>query len=497
MKTEYGRPLWRRLTCLYVVLAAVTALGMLVSKKYVSRGGPEDIEFVWRGLLIGLIPLFAGLCAFTFFRLLVPLRRTRNIGDEPERIRLAWERLARFPGELRLFHFGCGTAITTVYRLAARDWTFASPIPAGELARGISFDLSTFAALAFVHAAAARRLLRPYLRSLQWYRREESRGESAVNDLMAIAALGLVYEQIRLFVYAVVVFRDGEEPQPAVLLAIGAAVFGVSLAAVWLVSSMLFRDVDLLASRIRGNAGLPRRRLFERLPIISSHEPGALASAYNALQDRFEREYARYDRELQLAQRVQEQLLSPREGHIGLWRVATVCDRIEDVGGGFCDWTQTGDGRIALAAGRVVGDRLPAALVMSAILTLLRSGWRPDISAGERLTELGVALKELLAGGMCVHIAVAVIDPNRRIVEWSVAGEVSVAIEPSPAGADRKLEPESGPLGVQSAGLPTFSSVLVPSGRISIAVRTAERFAGERFEAQAVREGREPDGRAS
>src|SRR5690606_19864466 len=85
----------------------------------------------------------------------------------------------------------------------------------------------------------------------------------------------------------------------------------------------------------------------------------------------------------------------------------------QEVGGKFYDVLPFTPHRLAMVAGRVTGQGLPSALIMSALVMLFRTKMDPTSGAGQFLTELSADMVEILPDHLRIHIALVIIDLDR------------------------------------------------------------------------------------
>ncbi len=448
-----------RLAGIYAVLAAVTAVGMHYSGKYVHRKPePELIMALW-GTIVGLMLLLLTICLFTYCRLRLPRKLEHNV-REPERDRLLWERYTRFPLELFFVYAGCGMLLSQLYHFLALG---LPPWPAEEaLGYGQSSfsNLTTFIALGVLHYGAARWVLRPSILGLRVHAQEASKFRSAGTNLIAILVCGLVYMLVRTVLYVLNGREEDWHLRVEVLLSVGGTVFVVTFLAVVAMSRYWFRDLEWMADRLRELAGMTRGKLLGLIPIASPYESGELTAAFNALQKRIRNQYTKLERDLDLACRTQQQQLSGYERQWREWTMRGSRTETDEVGGGFYDAVPAGDGRLALVAGTVIGDALPSALAMSALRMLVRANVQAAESAERLLAGLVPALSDIAEDQLLIHLGVAFAEPERGVAEYASAGEMTVIVErdsgkekrefrsaPIGAGQPRRFDVERFPIG--------------------------------------------------
>ena len=133
-------------------------------------------------------------------------------------------------------------------------------------------------------------------------------------------------------------------------------------------------------------------------------------------------EAGRVERQLQLAQQVQARLLPNRPPRVRGYELAGVCLPSARVGGDYFDYVPLSDGRLGLVVADVSGHDLPAALIMSAFRTLVRTGLRSERPLGEVARTLDRELLDSTAGAAFVTAVLAVLEPARGCLRYVNCG---------------------------------------------------------------------------
>jgi serine phosphatase RsbU (regulator of sigma subunit) len=93
-----------------------------------------------------------------------------------------------------------------------------------------------------------------------------------------------------------------------------------------------------------------------------------------------------------------------------------------EVGGDFYDFLPFDDGRIGLITGDVAGKGIPAALVMTATRTMLRTAAQETTSPGEIFARANELLYTEIPSKMFVTCFFAILDPTSGFMRFSNAG---------------------------------------------------------------------------
>jgi sigma-B regulation protein RsbU (phosphoserine phosphatase) len=134
------------------------------------------------------------------------------------------------------------------------------------------------------------------------------------------------------------------------------------------------------------------------------------------------------------------------------------------VAGDWFDFIDLGDERYGIALADVSGKGMPAALLMSATRSLLRSFAKLDRSPGQTLMRLNQALSEDFPMGKFVTMVYAVLDARTREITVASAGHLRPLLI---NGECAYLEVDTGlPLGLGSSSYPEYTVNLKPGTRL-------------------------------
>jgi serine phosphatase RsbU (regulator of sigma subunit) len=134
------------------------------------------------------------------------------------------------------------------------------------------------------------------------------------------------------------------------------------------------------------------------------------------------RERERLDHELRVAQLIQQSFLPKRLPEPGSWDIAAHYRPAREVGGDFYDFIEFEDDSIGIVIGDVTDKGMPAAMVMSATRTLLRSLAQRRFSPAAVLTQANAVLAADIPPGMFVTCFYGVLDPASGRLVFANAG---------------------------------------------------------------------------
>lgn len=138
--------------------------------------------------------------------------------------------------------------------------------------------------------------------------------------------------------------------------------------------------------------------------------------------DRVHRE--RYEQELNVARRIQRELLPRQVPQPEGWCFEVFYEPAREVGGDFYDFYDLGEGRVGLAVGDVTDKGMPAALVMASCRTVLRGialGAR-DLAPGEVLRRANELLVGDIPAGMFITCLYGILQPASGAFRFANAG---------------------------------------------------------------------------
>jgi serine phosphatase RsbU (regulator of sigma subunit) len=134
------------------------------------------------------------------------------------------------------------------------------------------------------------------------------------------------------------------------------------------------------------------------------------------------REHERIEQELRTAQDIQQTFLPKDVPSLPGWQLVPYYQPAREVGGDFYDFLSFEDGRLGLVIGDVAGKGIPAALVMTATGTMLRTAAQERSSPGEVFARVNNLLYAETPSGMFATCFYAVLDPKSGRLHYVNAG---------------------------------------------------------------------------
>jgi serine phosphatase RsbU (regulator of sigma subunit) len=133
-------------------------------------------------------------------------------------------------------------------------------------------------------------------------------------------------------------------------------------------------------------------------------------------------ERERIEQELRTAQEIQHTFLPKNVPALPGWQLVPYYQPAREVGGDFYDFLPFEDGRLGLVIGDVTGKGIPAALVMTATRTMLRTAAQGTASPGEVFARVNELLFADIPPKMFVTCFYAILDPTSGLMKYANAG---------------------------------------------------------------------------
>lgn len=134
------------------------------------------------------------------------------------------------------------------------------------------------------------------------------------------------------------------------------------------------------------------------------------------------RERERIEQELRTARTIQHTFLPKDVPALPGWQIVPYYQSAREVGGDFYDFLPFEDGRLGLIIGDVTDKGIPAALVMTATRTMLRTASQGQSSPAAILARVNDLLYNDIPPGMFVTCFYAILDPKSGDIRYANAG---------------------------------------------------------------------------
>jgi len=291
--------------------------------------------------------------------------------------------------------------------------------------KSFCFEFSLVLLLAVLLFTLLRRRIRPILVQLVDEEADQVRSTTILTPLLITFISLMLIMMLSMSFYILNSLLYGKPLQLSVLFSIGlfTLLFGIVLFV--LIVAEFRRDLRVLIDGIHALSKGDRKHLQGTVPILFHDEAGQLGIRFNQLQKRVADSYSEIDKELELAYKVQQTLLPPAELQIKQVDIAAFCLPAKEVGGDFYDIVPLDENRFAVIIGDITGKGMPAALIMSAMLLLVRTEIRKGGTPGEILTRLNPVVLETVSEETYLTIALAIFDHKHYTCQFASAGHVS------------------------------------------------------------------------
>lgn len=202
-----------------------------------------------------------------------------------------------------------------------------------------------------------------------------------------------------------------------------------------------------------------RDELRAVIPVASSDEVSFLIGGFNKLQAKIGDLYKEIDEELELAFLVQQNLLPKQTHYFGNYKLEGLTIPVKEVGGDFFDIIPVSERKMVILIGDVSGKGLPAALLMSVMLGIVRAKIQNDsVSPAALLQEINQVLIPLLPDGMFITAGLGILDLETNHFSYGSAGHVPPLIKRN--GELSYVEQSSLPLGMDRSE--TYLEIVTP-----------------------------------
>jgi len=134
-------------------------------------------------------------------------------------------------------------------------------------------------------------------------------------------------------------------------------------------------------------------------------------------------EKERFQQEMNLARRIQLNMLPSELPVLKDWCLAAFYQPARVVGGDFYDFVEFEDGKLGFFIGDVTGKGMPAALLMATTRTLLRAMAQPGVSPGKVLQLVNNLVKRDTTANMFITCLYGILDPDTGHLAYANAGQ--------------------------------------------------------------------------
>jgi serine phosphatase RsbU (regulator of sigma subunit) len=208
-------------------------------------------------------------------------------------------------------------------------------------------------------------------------------------------------------------------------LSLGLLVVALAFVGIIPISNRMTRHLSTLTAGVRQLSG---GDFHTRVPVRSSDEFGALASAFNQMAADLEQheatavEQERLRREMELSRLIQTEMLPRYPLVSGPAEIAGVSLPAREVGGDFFNYFLLPDGRMALLVGDVSGKGVSAALLMANVQATLRARMPHEMDLAQLADALDREMDKNTPGPVYFTLFLAILETDGRVLRYVNAG---------------------------------------------------------------------------
>jgi serine phosphatase RsbU (regulator of sigma subunit) len=193
--------------------------------------------------------------------------------------------------------------------------------------------------------------------------------------------------------------------------------------------------------------------LAHRIPVHGRDELSVLAGSFNEMAASLERqrtaliEKERLEEDLEVARGIQRRFLPQRSPAVPGLQIAGTSVPSREVGGDLYHYVELPGGRLGIALGDVSGKSVPAALIMSNVISALRAEAQHEVEIEKSLERINRLIVDQIEPGRFVTLFYAVADPAAGRLRYTSAGH-NPTLRVSASGEIAWLNEGGVPLGV-------------------------------------------------
>jgi len=192
----------------------------------------------------------------------------------------------------------------------------------------------------------------------------------------------------------------------------------------------------------------------DEIDFDSGDEVGEIAKAFSDITDKFRQsqknlaEQERIQKEMQLAQDIQQTLLPSETPVLEGYEIASHYESAKEVGGDYFDFIEVDKDTLGIVVADVSGKGVPGSLIMTMIRTALRTEARSIRSASEVLARVNEFVVNDMKKGMFVTLFYVIIDSKKRRINYASAGHNPMILYRQGSKKTYYLNPRGFPVGI-------------------------------------------------
>jgi serine phosphatase RsbU (regulator of sigma subunit) len=211
----------------------------------------------------------------------------------------------------------------------------------------------------------------------------------------------------------------------------------------------------------------------DELDIDASDELGEIAQAFNEMTGKFREaqtnlmEQQRIQRELQVAQEIQQMLLPTDFPNVIGYDITSYYQAAKEVGGDLFDFVEVDEHTIGVCVADVSGKGVPGSMVMTMIRTALRLESRGNKNPAQVLAKVNQFVTDDIRKGMFVTAFYILLDSRERMISFASAGHNPMILYRGKTKETFYLNPPGFPVGITLPDIHLFDNT-IKSDRIRL-----------------------------
>lgn len=200
----------------------------------------------------------------------------------------------------------------------------------------------------------------------------------------------------------------------------------------------------------------------DEIDIDARDEIGEIAQAFSEVTSKFREaqvtviEQQRLQKELQVAQEIQQMLLPDDFPDVVGYDIASYYQSAKEVGGDLFDFMEVDDQSIGVCVADVSGKGIPGSLVMTMIRTSLRLETRGNKNPAQIVTKVNNFVTDDIRKGMFVTMLYVILDSRERTISFSSAGHNPMILYRGKSKETFYLNPSGFPVGITLPDIDLF-----------------------------------------
>ncbi len=200
----------------------------------------------------------------------------------------------------------------------------------------------------------------------------------------------------------------------------------------------------------------------DEIDIDASDELGEIAQAFNQMTSKFREaqvsviEQQRLQKELQVAQEIQQMLLPSDFPQVKGYDLASFYEAAKEVGGDLFDFVEVDQDTLGICVADVAGKGVPGSLIMTMIRTALRLEARGNKNPADVLSKVNRFVTDDMRRGMFVTMFYLVLDSRNRMIHYASAGHNPMILYRGSTKQTYFLNPSGFPVGIQLPDIALF-----------------------------------------